>query len=307
MGKRKTPRIPGVPTATKSPAVSAEVNISFDIDQFEREVERVVMSSTLERLALANKAIMERGENIVGNLPSPIGSPPVPAGEQLVTVPVYTSDKPLQTWNDPTVYPKAPLRFLTDPFSGEELEDIYPIRKAPPVRNRLKELLQIDPKPNAPAQTPTQAREAIQKDLRRYMDMVVWSDKTINSFGPYLTDPIEPQPYKGKQRVQMDVRLAEKKIEEAMSLEAKAFKHALLHHLEKSMLKSLEATAGFKMLAEDWEVLRQSLIDIVNEQARLYFRQNQDYENNRYDATITFEIPKMTLSFRMPVDRLDEF
>lgn len=112
----------------------------------------------------------------------------------------------------------------------------------------------------------------------------------------------EPVSYAGNNRVKFDVRLHQRQIEEAMSTESKVFKSAIKRGLEKSMLRALDATEGMGLLKEDWEVLRQSLIEILQEQARLYYR--GDVQDDC--ATITFEIPKMTLSFRMPVDNLPD-
>jgi len=110
------------------------------------------------------------------------------------------------------------------------------------------------------------------------------------------------KPYSGAQRVQIDVRLAERQIPEAMSMEAQAFKNAIKRKLENELLKAMSATEGFGLMAEDWQVLRQSLIDMIAEQSRLYFRGDADHTRGRPEATITFEVPKMTLSFRMPLD-----
>lgn len=116
----------------------------------------------------------------------------------------------------------------------------------------------------------------------------------------YITGTPDQVPYQGPGRVKFDVRLHERQIPEAMSTESKVFKAAIKRGLERSMLNALEATSGMGLLKEDWEVLRQSLIEILQEQARLYYR--GDVEDDT--ATITFEIPKMTLSFRMPIDNL---
>lgn len=116
---------------------------------------------------------------------------------------------------------------------------------------------------------------------------------------------IEPEPYKGANRVQLDVRLAERQIPEAMSIESKAFKKAIKRGLEKELLRALMATAGMGFIKEDWEVLRQSLIEMIAEQSRLYFRSADGIRDGTPEATITFEIPKMTMSFRMPLNPLD--
>ncbi len=120
---------------------------------------------------------------------------------------------------------------------------------------------------------------------------------------------IEPEPYQGNNRVKFDVRLGERQIPEAMSEESKVFKQMIQRGLEKELLRKLSATSGMGLLAEDWEVLRQSLIEMINEQARLYYRQDKDESRNSLAsyATVTFEIPKMTMSFRMPVDSADRF
>lgn len=119
--------------------------------------------------------------------------------------------------------------------------------------------------------------------------------------GDFITPrPEEPRHTTRTDRVQIDVRLHERQVPEAMSAEAQTFKQMIKRGLDKELLKALVATEGFGLTKEDWEVLRTSLIEIVQAHSRLYYRGDVMDEA----ATITFEIPKMTLSFRMPVDRL---
>jgi len=161
--------------------------------------------------------------------------------------------------------------------------------------------------PPAPPVKPAKPASISEERLRassEYMDNMLASlmrSMTHGEMARHIRFPVdEPRHTTRTDRVQIDVRLHERQVPEAMSAEAQTFKQMIKRGLDKELLKALVATEGFGLTKEDWEVLRTSLIEIVQAHSRLYYRGEVMDDS----ATVTFEIPKMTLSFRMPVDRL---
>jgi hypothetical protein len=202
--------------------------------------------------------------------------------------------------------PSGTLSFVEFEKMAKALLDAPPWERTlpyDPYRERDMRDLKVDPTPESEKVSPpkkTRARLPLNGSEMKISGMDNYAEWVRI---PHVVLEEEPQPYKGKQRVKMDVRLHQRQKEEAMSLEAQAFKLAVKRGLEKSLLKALDATAGMGFVKEDWEVLRQSLIDMITEQSRLYYRRDKFDPTMEDNVVIEFEIPKMTMSFRMPVDK----
>lgn len=206
---------------------------------------------------------------------------------------------PVFTAMPPTEAEVASVNVPSGAPAGEVLNAIEEQRAMETARRALSE-----GKPAGPGRV--RPMPDYQRDVAAYMtEFMRMGDFLSGSQWGHNLQPPEPRHTTRSDRVRMDVRLAERQIPEAMSAESKVFKDMIKRGLDKELLKALTATEGFGLVKEDWEVLRTSLIEMIHEQARLYFQSHFDQMDNRYDATVTFEIPKMTLSFRMPVNKED--
>lgn len=205
---------------------------------------------------------------------------------------------------------KRPPRFYVSPPTEDEIARL-PVPSGAPTSKFIEALETQRAQDTAKgvlekkASIDKETWEKSQREMQEFQrDIIKYMSSMMEMQNYRTTKEKEPEHYKGNNRVKIDVRLHQRQIEEAMSVEAKAFKQMVQRGLDKELLHALTATEGFGMVKEDWEVLRTSLIEMIQAQARLYFQQNHDPMRNGYEATVTFEIPKMTLSFRMPVDRV---
>lgn len=216
------------------------------------------------------------------------------------------------------VRPSTPIRYgdyitMDEAIRREEVEALTSPANAPVevaleeiALNRIDALNAAMSPPTPPAKPVIQSKADIAaREASQYMDNILASMMRSMVMGDFMTPrPEEPRHTTRTDRVQIDVRLHERQVPEAMSAEAKVFKDMIKRGLDKELLKALVATEGFGLTKEDWEVLRTSLIEMVHAHSRLYFREHENERNGEAAATVTFEIPKMTLSFRMPVDRM---